>query len=419
MNKGNKKNLGFIIIGIVLVVGFLFSSALVETVEKGTYQVKQAAVTGNMSAKLTPGLWAQFFGDIEVWPKADTFFFTSDTKEGDAMDQSIEVRFVDGSICNISGTLRIMLPSSESEAIALTTVRGHKTYNDVESKLILPTVRNVLRLTANLMTARDSYSAKRADFITFARDQIVNGMYQTATEQRMVKDLISGEMVSKTFKIIKTIDGKPGSTPLYHLNPLAGTGITLANFEIKTFVYDDKVKDQIATQQEALMAVETAKAKAQEAEQNKLTIEAQGKADVAKARYEKMEEKVRAVVDAEKIKEVQVIAGEQRKAVAVLDKEAAIEKKQEQILLGEGEAERKRLVLAADGALEKKLATYERVMDSWADAYAKRKVPSVMMGGSGGNGVDTNALSMSEVMSLMAMKQLGLDLTVPSGAKTK
>ena len=78
MNKGNKRNIGFIIIGIVLVIGFLFSSALVETVEKGTYQVKQAAVSGNMSAKMTPGLWAQFFGDIEVWPKANTFFFTSD-----------------------------------------------------------------------------------------------------------------------------------------------------------------------------------------------------------------------------------------------------------------------------------------------------------------------------------------------------
>lgn len=418
MNKGNKRNIGFIIIGIVLVVGFLFSSALVETVEKGTYQVKQAALSGNMSAKMTPGIWAQLFGDIEVWSKAETFFFTSDKSEGKAIDQSIEVRFVDGSLCNISGTLRIVMPTSESEAIALTTVRGHKTYRDVESKLILPTVRNVLRLTANLMTARDSYSAKRADFITWSRDQISNGMYQTTTEQRMVKDLISGEMVSKTFKVIKTVDGKPGSTPLYHLNPLADTGISLANFEIKTFVYDDKVQDQISTQQEALMAVETAKAKAQEAEQNKLTIEAQGKADVAKARYEKEQEKVRAVVQAQQEKEVHVIAGERRKAVAILDKEAAIEKKQEQILLGEGEAERKRLVLAADGALEKKLATYERVMDSWADAYAKRKVPSVMMG-SGGNGVDTNALSMSEVMSLMAMKQLGLDLTVPSGAKAK
>lgn len=413
----NKRNIGIAIIAIIAIVGLLCGAYLVETVEKGTYQIKQAAISGNMSAKMTPGLWFQLFGDIEPWPKAETFFFTSDKDEGKDIDQSIEVRFVDGSLCNISGTLRIILPTSEQQAIALTTIRGHKTYKDLESKLILPTVRNVLRLTANLMTARDSYASKRADFITFARDQIVNGMYQTTTVERKIKDLISGEMVTKTFKVIKTIDGKPGSAPLYHLNPLKNTGITLANFEIKKFVYDEKVRKQIATQQEALMAVETAKAKAQEAEQNKLTIEAQGKADVAKARYEKEQEKIRAVVDAEKEKEVQVIAATRRKEVAILDKEAAAEKKQEQILLGEGEAERKRLVLAADGALEKKLATYERVMNVWADAYSKRKVPSVMMGGGNGKDVDANALSMSEVMSLMAMKQLGLDLTVPEGAK--
>ena len=57
--------------------------------------------------------------------------------------------------------------------------------------------------------------------------------------------------------------------------------------------------------------------------------------------------------------------------------------------------------------------------DVWADAYSKRKVPTVMMGGGSGGDIDKNTLSMSEVMSLMAMKQLGLDLTVPDGAKIK
>jgi len=409
---GSKKMIGLVLIIIIILAGLIVGGSIIETVEKGTYQIKQAAVSGTMSAKMDPGLWFQFFGDIETWPKAETFFFTADVLEGEKVDQSIEVRFVDGSLCNLSGTLRIILPTTESEAIALTTVRGHKTYKDVEQKLILPTIRNVLRLTANLMTARESYSTKRADYVMWAREQIIKGMYQTTSEERKITDMISGEMVTKSFKVVKRDEN---GNSLHHPNPLEGTGILLQNFEIKKFVYEGKVNSQIATQQEALMAVATAKAKAQEAEQNKLTLEAQGKANVAKARYEEEQIKVRAVVVANREKEVNVIAAEQRKEVAALDKEAAALKKQEQILLGQGEAERKRLVLAADGALKQKLETYEKVMAIWADAHSKRLVPTVIMGGSK-TPTDGDSLSMSEVISLMAVKQLGLDFSIPKGA---
>ena len=201
----------------------------------------------------------------------------------------------------------------------------------------------------------------------------------------------------------------------------------MRNFEIKSFEYKEKVKKQIEKQQEALMAVATAITEAKQAEQQKLTIEAQGKAKVAKAKYEEEQKKIRAVVEAQKNKEVQelnaardkevaVIAGEKRKQVNKLDKEAAAFKKQEQILLGEGEAKRKRLVLNADGALAQKLDTYEKVMTIWAEAYAKRKVPTVMMGGGGKAGVDGDAIAMNDVLSIMALKQLGLKLDVPKGA---
>jgi len=353
----------------------------------------------------------QMFGDVTVWPKAETFFFTSDVTEGGKFDQSIEIRFADGSLCNLSGTLRIQLPTSPEQAIALATERGHKTYKDLEQKLILPTVRNVLRLTANMMTAEESYSSKRTDFIFAATDQIKNGLYQTTDDLRKIKDLVSGEMVTKTFKVIKT---DTNGNPLYQQNPLKDTGITLRNFEVKRFVYEDKVKKQIAAQQEARMAVATAKAKAQEAEQDKLTIEAQGKAKVARAKYEKEQEKVRAVVDAEKDKAVAETQATQRLNVAKLDRQAAEQTKQKEILLGQGESERKRLVISADGALTQKLATYERVVGTWADAYSKRHVPAYVVSGGDGKGTDTDMAS-NQFMNWMNMsiaKSFGLDLSI-------
>jgi len=385
---------------VIVFLAFLLGGRIFETVEKGTYQVKQAAITGTMTAKMTPGLWFQNFGDITVWPKAETFYFTADIREGATYDQSIEVRFNDGSLCRISGTLRIILPTTEDAAIALATKHSYSNYRELEHKLILPVVRNALRLTANLMSARESYSEKRTDFIFWAWDQIQSGLYETTEETRKVTDPVSGELVTKTFKIIRRTST---GDPIHQLNPLKGLDIKLANFEIKEFVYAEKVQAQIAAQQEALMAVATARAQAQQAEQEALTVEAKGKARVMQAKYEEEELKVRAVVKAE-----------QKLEVAELEKQAAALQKQREILLGQGEAERKRLVLRADGALTKKLASLEKINQYWAGAYARRQVPAMVMGGSP-SGTDTSSADFTQMMQLLIASQLGVDLTVPRG----
>jgi regulator of protease activity HflC (stomatin/prohibitin superfamily) len=421
-----KKMVMYCFIAVFIMVAMISFPKIFDTVEKGTYQVKQAAITGKMDAKMTPGMWLQNFGDIDTWPKAETYFFThdNDTKGDTDTDTSIEVRFNDGSICKISGTLRIIMPTSKQQAIALVIDRGHKTYMDVREKLIKPTLRNVLRSTANLMSARESYSEKRLDFTNWARDQIEHGVYKTKEETKQVEDLVTGE---KTWKKVKTIL-KKGGIPLHEENPLEGTGIVLKNFEIKTFKYEKKVQAQISKQQEARMAVETAKAEAEKAKQGELKAIAEGKMKVATAKYEKEQDKIRAVVDAQKEKEVQelnaardknvaVIAGNQRKEVAKLDRDAATLKKQELILLGEGEAARKRAVMQADGALQQKLATYERVNKMYANAikdYAGNWVPTVNMGNNG----TSAAGGANDLINLLTTKT-ALDLGLNMDMKTK
>lgn len=411
---------------IVTIITMVAAGSIVETVKKGTYVIKQAAITGKMTAYMKPGMFLQMFGDVQTWPKADTFYFIKDSKEGGSSDDSIEVRFNEGSLCNISGSIRIAMPKSPQQAIDLVTVEGYSSFADFETKLILKHVRNSLRLTANLMSARESYSEKRPDFVAWAEDQIQNGLYVTAEKSERVKDLISGEMVVKTFKVIKK--DKDGNILREH-NPLEGLGIRVSNFEIKDFDYSPKVKEQIKEQQEAYMAIVTAKANAQKAEQQKLTTIAEGKAEVQKAKYEKEQEKVRAVVDAEKAKEVAVIAAsrqvavaEQEKLEAEQKKLAAKEYKQEQILRGEGDAEYKRLVLQADGALAQKLKTYEEVMGRFAQEFGKQKwVPEVQMGtiagseDSGGN----EAANLINLLTAKTLKDLGLDMSVPTGGQAQ
>lgn len=130
--------------------------------------------------------------------------------------------------------------------------------------------------------------------------------------------------------------------------------------------------------------------------------------------------KKEAVINAEKEKAVAETKAKQKLEVARLDKEAAAQEKLANILRGQGEAERKRLVLNADGALEKKLATYETVNEFWAKAYAQRNVPQWVMGGAGGGtGSNNDVTDFSAMLGMLVAKDMGLDLTMKAGAKTK
>lgn len=402
---------------VVILITFVCGSSLIETVEKGTYDIIQRPVTGTMEAKMETGMYMQGFSDVFTWTTSETFFFTSDSEEGAKHDQSIEVRFNDGSVARISGTCRVLLPTNQEEAIHIMTGMNFKNYNDLESRFIRPIVRNALRLTANLMTARESYAEKRPDFITYTWNQIQNGTFQTEEKTTTVKDPISGQMVIKTYKVIKK-DGD--GNYLRDQNPLKGTGVTLANFEIKQFVYEKKVCLQISEQQENLMAIATARAQAERAEQDAKTSEARGKTEVMKVRYEQLKTKEQAIIEAQMHKEVAETQAAKELEVAKLAKLAASEEKERQILLGEGESERKKLVMAADGALKQKLETMERIQAEWAKAYATRKVPSVYM--SGGNDVtganpDNQFSTFMNMMNIQAAKQLSLDMAIQRGIK--
>jgi len=401
-NESNLKH--YIILGLVgfgAITALFVGCQMINTVDRGTYHIKQAAVSGEMSAIMTPGVYAQNFGSIQVWPKADTFHFTKDSDEGEKKDQSITVRFVDGSTAQISGTIRITMPTDAAQAISLVTEGGYKSFEDLQQNLMLKVVRNSLMLTANTMTARESYAEKRNDYVFWAWDQIQNGIYETAEATKEVVDVATGEKVTKTFKIIKRDkDGKP----LYQRNPLLGTGIIVSNFEIKDIVYSEIVDKQIAEQQRASMNVVTAKAKVLEAEQEKLKLEAEGRSAVAKVQFETEAIKIKAVVEAQ-----------QRLDVAKLDKEAAALKKAKDILEGEGEAEKRKLIMSADGALTQKLNAWVEVNKVYATEFSKQKwSPDIQMGASSGG---NTAQTMIDLLTTKTARDLGLDLRMSSEKK--
>jgi hypothetical protein len=436
MPRETKLALFVISIVVMVIIAVVIAVESFGSVEAGTYVIKQS-VGGQLTAIMKPGLFSKNFSTVTTWPLAETFYFTADsegagnTPQATVDDQSIEVRFNDGAVCKISGTCRLDMPKSEQDAIDLVTKFGYRDHAQVEQKLILPVIRRALIMTANLMSSKDSYSDRRADFFNYSWDQVANGIYKTVDTTVTEPDPITGTPVTHMRKeIAKDNNG----VVLRENNPLDGTGVTLSIFEIKNFIYEDKVKDQISKQQDAIMAVQTARANAQKAVQDALTTEANGKAAVMKAEYEELEKKKRAEVEAQQKQEVATIAAQQQVDVANLAKQqalvaanqalevAAIDLKAAQLTalkvkeLAGGEAAARKMILESDGALAQKLDAYNKAQQVWAAAFAQRAVPGVIMGGAGAGGAGSafDAQTFMDLMTLKAVKDLNLDMSIRS-----
>ncbi len=87
--------------------------------------------------------------------------------------------------------------------------------------------------------------------------------------------------------------------------------------------------------------------------------------------------------------------------------------KQEQILMGEGEAERKRLVMEADGALAQKLATFEKVTIAGYQEFGKQKwVSEITMGSNGSDEGVNSAQALIDLLMVNNAKALNLDMKI-------
>jgi hypothetical protein len=396
----NNKSLSTAAFFVALLVLVILSPKIFETNDAGYYKILQRPVIGTMKAFTSPGMFIQGFGDVFIYKASDIIYFSKHDNEGRNSDDSIEVRFNDGATAKVTGNVRIDLPLNSDSLIDI-----HKHFRSYDS-LIKDTIKQVVAestiLTASLMTAEESCTTKRAQFSQLASDQLINGIYLTEAEQVAVKDPKTGEQVIKQVVRIKR-DGKGLAERKESV--LAKYSIKVGQFVVKDIDYEPTVAEQIKLKQQSIMQVVSAKANAEKAIQDRLTAEEVGRKNVAVAKYEQEVEKAKAVTSAEKELEV-----------AKLQKLAAEQNKIAMILKAEGEGEYRRKLMVADGALDKKLATYEKVQGMWADAFAKhahRLTPDIIMGGAA-NVASNAATQMMEFMGIKAAKDLMFTLS-PKG----
>jgi len=369
------KKIFAIVFGILAIIMIIMMGSILETNKAGYFQIKQAAVTGKMTVRFNPGTYFQWFGTISDYKNVATVGLGENHRgEGSADIDVVPVIFNDGSKAVISGLIRIKLPTDPDGALNLKQEYAQGFDHFIRSGVV-PIVNNAIKLSANLRSAQDAYTTL-ALFQQAVEDQLKNGIYVTKSDKVQI-ERSTGDVEEQ--RITAIVYDKNG-LPMRMENRLQQLGCEVLECVIDVPAFDEKVEEMISLRKDEAMKTELAKQSAIRAQQDAITAEQQGLANVAKAKYEKEVEKVQAVTQAQKEFEV-----------AQLNAKKEDENRKALIFKGQGEAEANRLKVAAGLTPQEKVEweykTKVGVAAELAKAQPNAFVPQVMINGKdGGNG---------------------------------
>jgi hypothetical protein len=360
------------------------------------------SITGDLACYTEPGPKYQGMGTVTKYPRRGTYNFDRHVVNGDGKiieDNGKQLQFNEGGTAKLYGTVNWEMPLDCKQIIAI-----HRTFNSqsgVEAQGVSRMVNLAIQLSGSTMTSIESFAERKGELIEIINDQAQNGAYQMITKQVERVDPVTNEkkMVSAA-EIVRDKAGKPVRQQASILDQF---GIHLQPMSIEKLEYSKVVQDQITQRQAATTQVQVAQAQALKAVQQSITAEKEGLALATKAKWEQETIKAKVVTEAQ-----------QRLEIATLDAKAAEQYKREQILRGEGDSERRKLVMSADGALDQKLETYKAVMTVWAQNFGEFKgqlVPQIVMGQQGSSNAVNGTANLIDMLSAKTAKDLALDLT--------
>lgn len=371
----SKNHIVGIVVAVIAIFCLVCAKSVAEDVRNEEIVVNQYPFTGEMAYWTTPGLKGQWFGKTTYYYKTQQFWFGSSDDDNKQQGNPIPVIFNDASDGMIYGSLRVKLPTDEEHLSRIQT-----DYNGMDrlmNDLVAQTVTKVIYASGPLMSAFESYAEKKNDLIDYITDQLNNGVYKTAVKVEETVDPVTGE--KKTVKLATLVpdENAPGGYKRSEASPFAYYGLSIGQVAVSKIDYSDKVRQQIAQQQESNMLVQTSKAKAAAAQQETIRIAEEGKAMSEKAKWEQ-----------EKIKIVEVTKAEQQREVSRLAAEKAEFDKKRIIAEGQAEAEAARLKVAAGLSPSERAEWDYKTAVGIAEALSKsnvRWVPEIMINGKDGS----------------------------------
>lgn len=395
---GMRKFVGISLSLLLIFLGLWSSSNLVEMLDSTEVMVIQYP-NGTLIAATEPGWYTQWLGRVQKYPLRKQFSFA------EADNESLRVRFNDGGHANVSGVISWEMPTDSEHLIMIHRKFGNP--HAVEQQIVRPTLESAAYTSGPLMSSTESAAEKRNLLLQYMQDQAKNGTYQTRMVSLRVPDPLTG--IEKTVNSAEIV--MEGGKPAREQESAAKVfGINLLPMTINQIKYDSSIEQQITNRQIAIQGVQIAQANALKAEQDAITTEKTGQAKAAEAKWAQ-----------ETIKAQKVTEAQQKLEVAQLEAQAAEQYKRKMILEGQGEAEKKQLVMNADGALDQKLAAYVEIQQAYAAAIQNYKgdwVPHIVTGAAGSAAAGSGAQQMIDLLSIKAARDLGIDMSIQGAANT-
>lgn len=402
----NKNFVSLVVAGVLGVAALITIPNLVEDLSGGELMVVQSPINGELTVFTDPGPHWQGFGTVTKYPRRKEFTFNdpSCSAHKEEATKGLGIRFYDGGNAVLCGSISWMMPVDPKAIIEIH--RDFRSAEGVELQAIRRSMEAAATFSGPTMGSFDSAAGRRNELLGILNDQVLHGVYKTNSKKVVAKDVAGIEKEVTVVEIVT--DPKTGQPVRAQDSYVSKYKITMMPMTISGFKYEDRVEAQIQEQQKATNQAVVSAANAKKADQDAVTAEAVGRANAAKAKWEQETANAKTVAVAQS--KVIIAEAEVKEAEAF---------KKSEILRGEGEAARKRLVMDADGQLDKKLEALVKINSLYAEAIQKAQPgawsPQVVMGGRG-DGAGSNATGLVDLMTAKTAKELGIELGVRGGA---
>lgn len=375
--------------------------------------------TGTQIAELRPGYHLKWWGEVIPWKKVVTVKFVS-TEEKKQDNQSysgsrntIPVRFNDAVKADLALSARFRLP--EDPDLFLKMALEFRSQDNLVNGSLIPSCMEIAKNSARLISAQEYIAGRGGELESAVLDQLEKGMYILDAEEMKQEKPDSIAAMDKN----RTIENR--TLIRYHVNkrrnadgtlmrkkhPIAEYGIVVSQATVEDVNPEQRFKEMLGKQRDAAAQASIEKERAKQAEYEKQRIIAEGEAEKASIKVNMEKEQITALITMETEKKKEQVNVEKHK----LELQSARLKAEEVKVLADAEAYKKRKVMEADGALEMKLQTFEKVHEAYAQAIAGTQlVPTTYIGGGDGKGAPS-AMDFINIATANMAKDLDVKIS--------
>lgn len=373
--KLSTKITGLAIAAILLVWGALSVPFVTERVDAGTYKIVQE-LDGDLKVLDTPGWhWTGLVSNITKYNIAGIYSFSdNDADEG----QSLGVIFRDGTKGAVNGNLQFLLPTDNEQRLKLHSIYG-RSYDQVINNLVMKSTSEVVKASSTFFKGEGAYSYDKANFINMIENQLEKGLFAQSKQELKVKDALGQDAVEVLVSVKKD---ENGNEIIQKDSKFKTFGVQIIGLNIEDIKLDDKAMQFIEKRKETELEALVAKQKAETAKQAAATAKEEANKMVELAKGQEEVNKMKAVVEAQKNKEVAELRAQQELNVAKLNRQSQEENAKALLIKGRAEAETAKLKVQAGLTPLEKAQIEKETAIGVARELAKMNVPQIVVTGS-------------------------------------